>query len=44
MQMKELLYDFVHHNFDKVDVQKKANHQQKRRSKISYFQYKIIIN
>jgi hypothetical protein len=37
MQTKELLCGFVHHNFGKVDGQKIANHQQKRRSKFNSF-------
>jgi len=36
MQMKELLFDFAHHNFDKVDERKIANHQRKRRSKMNF--------
>jgi len=34
MQMKELLYDFVHYNLDEVHEQNKANHKRKKGSKI----------
>jgi hypothetical protein len=45
MQMKELLYDFVHYNLGEVHGQNKANRKQKRRSKmfVCFFHIKLLI-